>query len=129
KGTLEIKLPEMPRRVISAALQEIKWEHRAAEARRWAENRVHMDVRAVWALSCQDSTHIGNHRGRKAWAEVNRDAASTWSQANGDGWPFSVDEMLEHLEYLRMEGTLPLVLATDNAGAYRAIEVVRRLHN
>jgi hypothetical protein len=129
KGTLELKLPEMPRRVISATLRAIKTEHRAKEARRWAENRVHIEVRAVWALSCQDSTHIGNHRGRKVWAEVNRDAASTWAEANGDGWPFDADAMLEHLEYLRMEGALPLVLATDNGGAYREARVQQRLQN
>lgn len=124
-----IKLPDMPRRVIRTALRVIKAEHRAEEARRWAENRVHMEVLAVWALSSQDSTYIGIHNdtGYKVWAEVNRDAASTWAEANGDGWPFSADEMLEHLDYLRIQGTLPLVLATDNGPAYKDGEVVRLL--
>lgn len=119
KGTMELKLPEMPRRVISTALRVIKAEHRAAEVRRWEENRVHMEVLAVWALSAQDSTHIGNCKGRKAWAEVNKDAASTLAEANGDGEPITGDAMLDHLEYLWSQGTLPLVLATDNALAYK----------
>jgi hypothetical protein len=127
KGTLSLKLPEIPRRIISTTLRVIKSEHRMEEARRWAENRVHMEVQAVWAISCQDSTHIGNYTGKKAWAEVNRDAASTWTEANGDGWTYSADEMLEHLDWLRMTDTLPLVLATDNAAVYRDDQVARRL--
>ena len=129
KGTMEIKLPEMPRRVISTALRVIKTEHKAAEARRWAENRVHTEVLASWALSCEDSTHIGDHRGRRAWAEVNRDAASTWSEANGDGKVFNANAMHAHLEYLWSQGRLPLVLSTDNALVYNDLQTVLLLRS
>jgi transposase InsO family protein len=129
KGTMEIKVPEMPRRVISAALRVIKAEHRASEARRWAKNRVHIDVLAAWAISCQDSTHIGDCRGRKVWAEVNRDAATTWSEASGDGRPLNALTLCAHLEYLWHEGRLPLVLATDNALAYKDFQTVHLLRN
>ena len=128
KGTMELKLPEMPRRVISTALRVIKTEHKAKEARRWKENRVHVEVLAVWALLTQDSTHIGDCKGRKAWAEVNKDAASTLAEANGDGKAITGDAMLEHLEYLASQGMLPLVLATDNAKAYKDHRVALCLH-
>lgn len=128
KGTLELKLPDMPRRVISTALRVIKTEHRAKEARRIEENRVHVEVLALWALLTQDSTHIGNCKGRKAWAEVNKDAASTLAEANGDGKAITGDAMLEHLEYLASKGMLPLVLATDNAKAYKDHRVALCLH-
>jgi hypothetical protein len=129
KGTMEIKLPDMPRRVISTALRVIKTEHRAQEARRWAENRVHIEVLAAWAISCQDSTHIGDCGGRKVWAEVNRDAATTWSEANGNGRHFNADAMHAHLEYLWHQGRLPLVLATDNALAYNDFQTVHLLRS
>jgi transposase InsO family protein len=128
KGTMEIKLPKMPRRVISTALQVIKAEHRAREARRWEENRVHVEVLARGVLLTQDSTHIGDFKGRKAWAEVNKDAASTMSWANGDGKPITGDAMLEHLEHLWSQGLLPLVLATDNGSAYKDHRVALCLH-
>jgi hypothetical protein len=129
KGTMVLKLPAMPRRVISTALRVVKAEHKAEEARRWAENRVHVDVLAVWALSAQDSTHIGDYRHRKAWAEVNKDAASTWGEARGDGRPINANAMHAHLEYLWSQGRLPLVLATDNALAYNDYQTVLLLRS
>jgi transposase InsO family protein len=128
KGTMELKLPEMPRRVISTALRVIKAEHKAEEARRWEENRIHVEVLAMWAVLTQDSTHIGNCNGRKVWAEVNKDAATTWAEANGDGKVITGDAMLEHLEYLWSQGMLPLVLATDNGSAYKDHRVALCLH-
>lgn len=128
KGTMELKLPEMPRRVISTALRVIKAEHRAEEARRLEDHQVHVEVLAVWAVLTQDSTHIGNCQGRRSWAEVNKDAATTWSEANGDGNIITGDAMTEHLEYLWSQGMLPLVPATDNGPAYKSREVALCLH-
>lgn len=127
KGTMELKLPQLPRRVISTALRVIKAEHKAEEARRWAQNRVHVNVLAVWAVSAQDSTHIGDCQGRRVWAEVNKDAASTWGEASGTGKPITAASLMDHLEYLWSQGRLPLVLATDNGPAYKDFWVAQCL--
>jgi len=118
KGTMELKLPEMPRRVMEPALRVLKAEHAREEAQRIISARVHVTVLVQGVLLTQDSTHIGNQGHRRVWAEVNKDAATTTGMANGDGRPLTGDAMLEHLEYLWSQGLLPLVLGTDNGSAY-----------
>lgn len=119
KDTVKKLLVDLPRRVISALLKVLKFEHRAEEERRLKQQRVHVRVLATGAVMAQDSTHVGSFKGRKVWAEVAKDAATCEAWAFGDGKPITGQAMLAHLEGLKAQGRLPLVLATDNGSAYK----------
>ena len=117
--TVKALLQDLPKRVIDMALKVLKTAHRIEEARQLRQQRVHVKVLAKGALLAQDSTHVGSFRGRKAWAEVAKDAATCEAWAFGDGLPITGKAMLAHLETLKAQGRLPLVLATDNGSAYK----------
>jgi transposase InsO family protein len=117
--TVKALLRDLPKRVIDMALKVLKTAHRIEEARRLRQQRVHVKVLAKGALLAQDSTHVGSFQGRKAWAEVAKDAATCEAWAFGDGLPITGKAMLAHLEALKAQGRLPLVLATDNGSAYK----------
>lgn len=119
RGTVKELCQDLPWRVINVLLKVLKTEHRADEAARFTQQRVHVQVLARGTLLAQDSTHVGNARGRKAWAEVAKDAATCEAWAFGDGKPITGDAMLSHLEALETQDRLPLVLATDNGPAYK----------
>jgi transposase InsO family protein len=121
--TLRPKLADLPDRIISRVLKVLKAEHKAEQAKDRRQQRVHVKVLAKGAVLAQDSTHVGNVSGRKAWAEVAKDAATTEAWAFGDGKPITGDAMLGHLEALKAQGRLPLVLATDNGSAYKEARV------
>jgi len=57
--------------------------------------------------------------GKKAYAEVFKDAASLEAWAGGNGDPITGIAMLGHLKRLKLQSRLPLVLATDNGSAYK----------
>jgi transposase InsO family protein len=128
KDTTEILLPDLPRRVISPLLKLLKAEHRREQDQLLKKNRQHVDVLAQGAILAQDSTHVGSCHGRKTWAEVAKDPATTEAHAFGDGKPITGKAMLEHLETLKAQDRLPLVLATDNGSAYKEKEVQAWLH-
>jgi transposase InsO family protein len=123
RETVKSLCQDLPWRVINALLKVLKAEHRIEEAQRLRENRVHVTVLAQGTVMAQDSTHTGNCRGRKAWAEVVKDAATCEARAFGDGRPQTAQAVLDHLEYLKAKDWLPLVWATDNGPAYVAAEV------
>jgi transposase InsO family protein len=123
KDTVKAKLNELPMRVINTVLKVLKAEHRSEEAQRLAKQREHVQVLTTGALLAQDSTHVGSCRGRKTWAEVIKDAATTEAWAFGNGKPITGQAMLAYLERLKDLGLLPLVLATDNGSAYKEKEV------
>lgn len=118
-STVKALLQDLPKRVIDMALKVLKAAHRIEEARRLRQQRVHVKVLAKGTLLAQDSTHVGSFKGRKAWAEVAKDAATCEAWAFGDGRTITGDAMLAHLEALKAQGRLPLVLATDNGSAYK----------
>lgn len=118
-STVQALLQDLPKRVIDAVLKVLKTEHRIEEARRLRQQRVHVKVLASGAVLAQDSTHVGSFKGRKAWAEVAKDAATCEAWAFGDGKPITGQAMLAHLADLKAQGRLPLVLATDNGSAYK----------
>jgi len=117
--TVKALLKDLPKRIIDTLLALLKKEHRIEEARRLRRQRVHVRVLTQGALLAQDSTHVGSFRGRKAWAEVAKDAATCEAWAFGDGRAITGDAMLAHLKALKAQGRLPLVLATDNGSAYK----------
>jgi len=123
KDTAKALLKDLPMRVISALLRVLKAEHEAELAQRIKKGRVHVKVLAQGTLLAQDSTHVGSYRGRKAWAEVAKDAATLQAEAFGDGKPITSDGVIEHLEFLKASGQLPLVLATDNGPAYKSTKL------
>jgi transposase InsO family protein len=117
--TVKKLLIDVPKRVINALLKRLKADHRAREAQRFKQQRVHIRVLAQGAVLAQDSTHVGGFKGRKVWAEVAKDAATCEAWAFGDGKPINGQAMLEHLKILKAQDRLPLVLATDNGSAYK----------
>jgi transposase InsO family protein len=119
RETIKAYCQDLPWRVINILLKVLKAEHRIEEAHRIRDQRVHVKVLAQGAVLAQDSTHVGKCKGRKAWAEVTKDAATCEAWATGNGKPMKSDAMLAHLEALKAQGRLPLVLATDNGSAYK----------
>ena len=119
RRTMELKLPDVPRRLLSDALNGLKTEHAVRQAERLRGDRVHIQVLAIGVLMTEDSTHVGYFKKCRVWAEVFKDVASTWSWAEGDGHCLTHHRVLNHLEGLWNEGLLPLVLATDNGSAYK----------
>ena len=112
------RLPHLPLRLINHVLRILKAEHRAREDARRRKARVQLRVKARSAVLGQDSTHVGNTRRRRSWAEAQKDLATLKGKAVGDGKPVTGLAMLGHLRKLKAKGRLPLVLVTDNARAY-----------
>ena len=127
KDTLKHKLPDIPLRVISTLLKILKLECRTKKNNAIRKNRIHVRVLAKGALMSQDSTHVGSCRHKKVFAEVSKDAATLEAKAFGNGKPVTAKAMLNRLKYLKAKGELPLVLATDNAKAYKDKRVRQRL--
>lgn len=123
RGTTEILLPDLERRVISPLLKLLKAEHHQKFGKLRRNHRVHVEVLAKGTMLAQDSTHLGSAKGKKAWAEVAKDAATCEARAFGDGKVITGTAMLGHLEAMKAQGRLPLVLATDNGSAYKEQEV------
>ncbi len=119
RRTMKLKLPDVPRRLLSDALNGLKTEHAARQAQRLSADRVHIQVLALGVLMTEDSTHVGYFKRRKVWAEVFKDVATTWAWADGNGHCLTHHGVLTLLEGLWNEGLLPLVLATDNGSAYK----------
>lgn len=113
----------LPRRVVSAALRDLKSAYRAHERRVRAARRTHRIVLAPRVVEGQDSTHVGHVAGRGVWSEVARDWATLETRALGEGTPETARAFLGQLEARAAAGTLPLVLATDNGPAYVTPEV------
>ena len=128
RRTMKLKLPDVPWRLLSDALDVLKAERDARLAEHLNANRMHIQVLATGVLMTEDSTHVGYFKKRKVWAEVFKDVASTWSWAEGDGHCLNHHRVLGHLEGLWSRGVLPLVLATDNGPAYKEYWVQHALH-
>lgn len=112
-------MTDLPRRLVSNLLRELKKQHRALKERERLKNKVSVKVLAKEVWLAQDSTHVGSVKGRKAWAEVTKDAATLQAGASGDGKPITGLSMIQQLESLKTSDKLPLVLATDNGPAYK----------
>jgi hypothetical protein len=119
RETAKILLPDLARRVISPLLKLLKAEHHREREQRLKETRQHVDVLAQGAIDAQDSAHVGSCKGKKVWAEVEKDPATTEGHAFGNGKAITAKAMIHHLEELKAQGKLPLVLATDNGPAYK----------
>jgi hypothetical protein len=59
---VELKLPDVPRRLLSDALNVLKAEHAARQTERLNANRVHIKVLATGVLMTQDSTLVGYYK-------------------------------------------------------------------
>jgi transposase InsO family protein len=123
KDTVKDQCPDLPLRVINPLLRILKGEYNRDQELQRRKNRIHVQVLAKGTMVAQDSTHVGSVRGRKAWAEVAKDAATCKSHAFGDGKPLTGAAMLGHLQAMKSRSELPLVLATDNGSAYKEATV------
>lgn len=130
RRTAQARLPCLPLRLINQVLKILKAEHRAREDVRRRKYRVQLRVTAKHAVVGQDSTHVGNTRRRRSWAEVRKDLATLKGRALGDGKPITGLVMLRQLRAAKANGRLPLVLLTDNARAYKccAVQEWMRIH-
>ena len=122
---LALAQPQLPRRALRVALKEAKAERAEQALAHQIAVRINVFIMMRMAVCVLDATHVGrDERGRAVEAEVLRDVAT------GQWLPFRVGQkakghaivaMLKQLK--RDTGTLPLVLQTDNGGAYTS-EVV-----
>jgi len=107
---------------VRRVLRELKAERRKREREHQAKQRVSVTVHArdaVWSL---DATHLGrDERHREVQGEILREVASTRSIGITVGPAATAEEIIALLERaVRERGGAPLVLITDNAGAYIA---------
>jgi transposase InsO family protein len=119
RQTAQARLPHLPLRLINHVLKILKAEHRAREDARRRKVRVQLRVTVKHAVMGQDSTHVGNTRRQRSWAELQKDLATLKGRARGDGRPINGLAMLRYLRDARIHGRLPLVLMTDNGPAYK----------
>jgi len=117
-------------RLINHVLRILKAEHRAREDARRRKFRVQLRVTVKHAVVGQDSTHVGNTRRQRSWAEVRKDLGTLKGRALGDGKPLTGLVMLRQLRAAKARDRLPLVLLTDNARAYkcRAVQEWLKVH-
>lgn len=106
--------------LVRRVLGELKAEHRAAVRAHREEHRVSVEVKARDVLWSLDATHVGrNDRGAAVQAEVVREVASTCTITLSIGPAATDEEVVALLDRAAAErGGCPLVLATDNGGAY-----------
>jgi len=112
----------IPRARVRRVMQPMKAEHRARKREHQREARVSMRVCARDAVWSMDATHLGRDLlYREVQAEVVREVASTRSIGISAGPAASAREVIQLLERtMRERGGAPLVLMTDNGGAYIA---------
>jgi len=112
----------VPRARVRRVLREVKLERRRAARRHARERRVSVRVLARDAIWSMDATHLGRTvLGAAVQGEVLRDAASTRSIGLSVGPQATGEEVVALLEQtVRERGGAPLVLQTDNGGAYKS---------
>lgn len=117
-------LPDVPLRLVRSALSALKKEHRRRvraerESHRTSTRAMARDT--MWSI---DATHLGRDEHGKIEAEVLREVASSRTLGLSVGPPATAREVVELLERARLErGAAPLVLVSDNGGAYTSAEV------
>ena len=106
-------------------LAELKAARRKRIRQAAEERRVSVKVMARDAIWSMDATHLGRLSvGAAVQAEVIRELASTRTIGLSVGLPATGEDVVMLLEQTRRErGAAPLVLQTDNGGAYVSAEV------
>ena len=107
---------------VRRALKELKKERRRAERERLAEQRVEIRILARDAVWSMDATHLGRNKGGCAVeGEVVREVRSTRTIGLSVGPSATAEDVVRLLERVAEErGGYPLLLITDNGGAYRS---------
>ncbi len=123
----------IPRARVRRVLAELKAERRRRQTARTRQLRLSTTVLVRDALWSLDATHLGRDPcGAEVQAEVLREVASTRTIGMSVGPPALADEVVRLLD-AAVAGRChaPLVLLTDNGGAYRslAVEAWCRLHS
>jgi transposase InsO family protein len=113
----------IPLRVVRRVMRTLKADHRRRERARMADSRVRVDVLARDVVWCLDATHMGRDGSGEVQGEVLKDVCSTSLLSVSVGRAATTAEVIAALELVAAErGGFPLVLATDNGGAYRSAE-------
>ena len=87
------------------------------------DSHVHVDVFARDVVWCLDATHMGRDGGGEVQGEVLKDVCSSSLLLVSVGHTATTAEVIAALELVAAErGGFPLVLATDNGGAYRSAQ-------
>jgi len=107
---------------VRRVLRELKAEKRARQRRHARAHRVSTTVEAKDAVWSMDATHLGRDPDDSTIeAEVIRDVASTRTIGLSVGPPATACDVLSLLDDTAcVRATYPLVLLTDNGGAYQS---------
>jgi len=107
---------------VRRVLKELKAERRKVERMRLAKQRVRIHILARDAVWSMDATHLGRTKSRRSVeGEVVREVRSTRTIGLSVGPSASADEVVQLLERVAQErGGYPLLLISDNGGAYRS---------
>src|SRR5262245_4503757 len=111
---------QIPATIVRGLLCELKARRRRYLARRRAQERVHVEVRARDAVWSEDATHLGRDEHGKVEALAVKDVGTTKAIEQSVGGAARGEDVLALLKRAKLvRGTLPLVLGTDNGPANR----------
>jgi len=113
----------LPTRLVRESLRGIKAVHGARRARGRARRRISLRATAAQVVWHLDATHLGRtEEGREVQAQAIRDAARPGVLAASVGRPATTADALRALATAieAAGGARPLVLSTDDGGAYRS---------
>lgn len=120
RKTIHFCLPNLSWRLINYSLKELKAELRRQTRARASKQRKSLRYLTRNTVMAQDSTHVVNFRGKRVWAEAQKDLATLEARAFGNGEPTTVRTVVANLKKLKLKDRLPLVFSTDNGPAYRS---------
>jgi hypothetical protein len=110
----------VPIAIARELLRRLKARWRRVQARRRAEERVHVEVHARDALWSQDAMHLGRDEHGKCEALAVKDVGPVKLIETSSGRAARGEDVLRLLVRAKLvRGTLPLVLAMDNGPANR----------
>ncbi len=116
-------LPELATDLVQECVRQVKMRRRRRARRIRAIHRTSVTVLATNVILNQDGTRLGRLDGRPVEAQVVRDPATLLTALLSIGIPATAQDVLAHLEVIRLSRGLPLVWQTDNGSIYCAAEV------
>jgi len=119
RPVLAMVKPMVSTRLVQESLRELKKRHRIRLGKRFAANRVHVEVLSPGVIWAQDATHVGRVDKSPVQAEVIKDRATLGYEGIAVGAAATATEIIWMLETAKRRKDLPLVWATDNGSAYK----------
>jgi transposase InsO family protein len=120
---------KVQRRLVNEFVARIKARQRKIKLELMQKNRTSIQVLHKDVIWSQDGTHIGRLKGKAIEAQVIKDRATLKTVGIQVGVTATEKDVLNQLQDMKKERTLPLVWMTDNGSAYIGNELKEFLRN